>query len=427
MMATAQQADPEIRKTVEELKPVSEQIRAMLGDGQAELALSLSLSELERSKHELAKMREVMIDHDGRMIAHSLQAAEQIGNMLARGFAMVPDRFRGKPEDCALVHLFCQRLGIDTVSSMSSIYVVHGRVAIEGKLAIAILNTSADIDGRVKFELSCKACNKDVKKSNVCPKCKTDDNLQCTASAKDAKSGEVLSFPVDMDMVRGEGWDKDAVKNGTTYPSKWNTMRVLMFHYRSGQFLARTHFPEILMGVTTLEEMQDVDPTVMQVGEIAASSGSGTPDALAGLTPTVQTESRPATEPEQTADSGDGGGTGQEGTNQPEGANPSSPPVEETTESDTDEFESPKTCAMSDEYQREPSKSLGENSNGPPSTLLEESELSEEDKVYQLVKDRLQHASPAGQKRIMDKAREGKYGPLGESHLTRLEARLSAE
>jgi hypothetical protein len=52
-------------------------------------------------------------------------------------------------------------------------------------------------------------------------------------------------------MVEAEGWHK---RDG----SKWLTIPEIMFHYRAGAFLVRTHAPEIAMGLPTVEELHDV-------------------------------------------------------------------------------------------------------------------------------------------------------------------------
>jgi hypothetical protein len=54
-----------------------------------------------------------------------------------------------------------------------------------------------------------------------------------------------------MEMSRKEGW---YAKTG----SKWQTMPELMLRYRSATFFGRLYAPEILMGMQTSEEVQDI-------------------------------------------------------------------------------------------------------------------------------------------------------------------------
>ena len=56
-----------------------------------------------------------------------------------------------------------------------------------------------------------------------------------------------------MDTARKEGW----IKN-----SKYKTMPEQMLRYRSATWLIRTHCPEVLLGMQSSEEIQDVQVNV---------------------------------------------------------------------------------------------------------------------------------------------------------------------
>ena len=53
-------------------------------------------------------------------------------------------------------------------------------------------------------------------------------------------------------MAQKEGW---STKPG----SKWLTMSEQMLAYRAGSFFARAYCPEVLLGVQTIDEIQDVN------------------------------------------------------------------------------------------------------------------------------------------------------------------------
>jgi hypothetical protein len=77
-------------------------------------------------------------------------------------------------------------------------------------------------------------------------------NDSCQAFATDLASGRVLkSVRIDMAMAVREGWYG---KNG----SKWQTMRELMLTYRSASFFGKVYAPELLMGLPSREEMEDI-------------------------------------------------------------------------------------------------------------------------------------------------------------------------
>jgi hypothetical protein len=124
---------------------------------------------------------------------------------------------------------------------------VYGTPGIEGKLLIAIVNASGQIDGVLDFEHSGEG-----------------DNRQCRAFAKLTATKQTIYGPwVTWKMVVAEGWAKSkkaTAKNGTEYsqPSKWETMPELMFEYRAGAFFCRTRFPHLVLGLQTREELEDV-------------------------------------------------------------------------------------------------------------------------------------------------------------------------
>ena len=85
-------------------------------------------------------------------------------------------------------------------------------------------------------------------------------NYGYLAWAVDADTGERVEGPkVDWAMVKAEGWDKDKrLRDGSgVQKSKWNTMSELMFRYRAAAFFVRTCYPDVLMGMHTVEEIED--------------------------------------------------------------------------------------------------------------------------------------------------------------------------
>lgn len=221
--------------------PVGEYVRKLSRHAPGE-ALEIALAEADkyRAKAELQNaeyraMAEVEFAPDG-----SIGRANMAGlYRLAAGYSrsqIVPEHYRGKPDDCFIACQMSMRLKVDPLAYMQNSYVVHGKPGIEAKLSIALLNQSGKIKGRITY---------------------TDegsgDSRKCTASAVDADTGEVVSATVTMKMVKDEGW---YAKKG----SKWQTMPDIMFHYRSATFLVRQFFPEVTMGMPTVQELYDVMP-----------------------------------------------------------------------------------------------------------------------------------------------------------------------
>ena len=167
--------------------------------------------------------------------------AQRVAKVFAES-TMVPEHFQGNLGNCIIALNFAARIGADPFMVFQNMYVVHGRPGIEGKLVIALINAC----GRflpIKFR---------HENENT-------DKWKCTAYTTEIKSGEELSEYVDWGMVVAEGWnvDKQNPRTGRTQKSKWNTLRRIMFQYRSAAFFARAYCPEVLLGMLTRDELED--------------------------------------------------------------------------------------------------------------------------------------------------------------------------
>jgi hypothetical protein len=164
------------------------------------------------------------------------QQIQRVAGMFAAS-DIVPEHYRGKIANCALAIHMATRLEMDPMMFMQNSYVVHGKPGIQAVVAIALVNSRGPFTGPIqwRFEGTIK-----------------DKNRQCTAYAKHKVTGEVCESTVTWAMVDAEGWNKKA-------GSKWLTLPDLMFQYRSASFLARTYCPEVILGLPTAEELQDIE------------------------------------------------------------------------------------------------------------------------------------------------------------------------
>lgn len=176
--------------------------------------------------------------NDGSGIYFNIEMFEHAWR-LSNSFAasnMVPKAFIGKPENCMIAINMAARFELDPFFIMNNIYIIHGSTAMSTQFMISLLNKSGKFDPlQYKF---------------VGEKGKLE--YGCVAYAKHKESGIVLeSTPVTWKVVENEGWSK---KTG----SKWKTMPDHMFRYRSAAFFCRIHAPEILMGMLTDHEANDI-------------------------------------------------------------------------------------------------------------------------------------------------------------------------
>lgn len=195
------------------------------------------------------------------------EEAQRIAKLLSES-DMVPAHFQKKIANCMIALQLAERMRVDSFMLMQNMYIVHGRPAIEGKLAIALIEGTGRYSP-LKYRFSGSG--------------KTDKGVvrpdSCVAYATELKTGEVIEGPpVTWETATLEGW----TKNKGEMLSKWNTMPDLMFRYRSAMFFARTNCPGALLGLKTTDELDDiveleeVSPGVYSAPEI---------DDLAGIDP----------------------------------------------------------------------------------------------------------------------------------------------
>ncbi|AOI57407.1 hypothetical protein WI26_07210 [Burkholderia diffusa] len=156
-----------------------------------------------------------------------------------------------------------QRMGADPLMVMQNLYIVEGRPSWSSQWIIAAVNGCGRFSplrfdirrlGRktvpyVTFEWSGPTGNRTrtEKRQDV-----EIEDIECIAWALERGTDTRLeSPPVSIELAVKEGW---YTKNG----SKWQTMPEVMLRYRSASFFGKLYAPELLMGLTTVEEAADI-------------------------------------------------------------------------------------------------------------------------------------------------------------------------
>ncbi len=169
--------------------------------------------------------------------------AQRVGKVLAES-SMIPEHFRNNIGNCLIALNLAQRMRVDVFMLMQTMYVVHGRPGIEGKLAIALIEGTGRFSP-IQFRFSGEGV--------------TDNKVKrpdfCIAYATDLKTKQVIEGPeVTWEMAKAEGW----IDKKGTQTSKWQTLPGLMFRYRAATFFARVNCPGALLGLRTTDELEDM-------------------------------------------------------------------------------------------------------------------------------------------------------------------------
>ncbi|MEG0414089.1 MAG: hypothetical protein RR584_14640 [Comamonas sp.] len=188
--------------------------------------------------------------------------------------------------NCMIALDMAQRMNANPLMIMQNLYVIEGRPSWSSQFIIAAINNCGKFSP-LRFDLewldemdatfsTFEWVNKQKveKKHSIRIK-----NARCIAWAIEKATGERLeSAPVTMEMAVNEGWYG---KNG----SKWRSMPDLMLRYRTAAFFGRIYAPELLMGLPTAEEMQDVfvqdvDGNVTHAGQQPVPKSMGTAEVV---------------------------------------------------------------------------------------------------------------------------------------------------
>ena len=164
-----------------------------------------------------------------------MNQAYRMASMIAKS-GLVPESYRGSPENCLIAIDLANRQGLSPMMVMQNLYVVKGKPAWSGSFCAAAIN----------------GCGKFTPLEYVFVGEPGQLSEGCFARATRLSTGVVCtSDTVTLKMATDEGW---LAKSG----SKWKTMPRQMMMYRAASFFARAHCPEVLLGIQTVEEVQDV-------------------------------------------------------------------------------------------------------------------------------------------------------------------------
>lgn len=165
----------------------------------------------------------------------SFEHAQRVAKMLSSS-NLIPKEYQGNIQNTMIALEMANRIGASPLMVMQNLYIVHGKPSWSSSFIIAAINNCARFSP-LRFDMKGEG-----------------DTLTCQAWARDLNTNEKLKGPtISMEMAKKEGWVSRA-------GSKWQTMPELMIMYRSAAFFGRLYSPDILMGMHTAEEVNDLGP-----------------------------------------------------------------------------------------------------------------------------------------------------------------------
>ena len=157
----------------------------------------------------------------------------EMANFMSKS-TIIPVSYQNRPENILVAIDLASRMGISPIVVMQNLYIIQGRPSFSGQAIASLIRSSGQFTN--------------VEVNFVGEEGK--DTWGCYITAM--RNGKQLrGATVTVKMAKSEGWYQ---KNG----SKWQTLTELMLTYRAYTFFGRQYAPELLLGLHTTEEMEDV-------------------------------------------------------------------------------------------------------------------------------------------------------------------------
>jgi hypothetical protein len=210
----------------------------------------------------------------------------RIAKMFAAS-ALVPKTFQGKPEDCMIGILLARRLGEEPLTVLQSLSVIGGRPFWASKYMLARANRSGAFRGPItwtvakrpevlKFEREAWGDKRGEKVKTAA----TMPDLTVTARAT-LLGGEVVEYSVDSSMAIADGWANNP---------KYTSIPELMLRYRSASGLINLYAPEVMLGLSSADEADEIEATVVVPRKRATAERQAPALAALGLGSAVDEE-----------------------------------------------------------------------------------------------------------------------------------------
>jgi hypothetical protein len=165
----------------------------------------------------------------------SFDTAVRIARSLAES-TIVPKEYQGNVANVMVALEYANRLQCSVLAVIQNLDVIHGRPALRASFAIATVNATGRFTP-IRYRWTGE---------------RGTDTWGCIAYATCRETGAECEGPeVTIAIAKKEGWHS---KSG----SKWQTLPQLMLMYRAGSWWTRVYSPEVLMGLHTSDEHEDM-------------------------------------------------------------------------------------------------------------------------------------------------------------------------
>jgi hypothetical protein len=196
------------------------------------------------------------------MVEDNLSRLERMAERMASGRATVPEYLRGNVGDCLAICIQSMLWNMDPFAVAQKTHIVSGKLGYEAQLVNAVLQNSGAIRGLPRYEYRGDS-----------------QSLECRVGCLPRGESEILW---------GEWLSISSIT--TKNSSLWKTNPKQQLGYLQVKNWARAFAPGAILGVYTVDELEDNQPPVLR---ISTSSSSSAPAAAASAAPVADQAAAP--------------------------------------------------------------------------------------------------------------------------------------
>lgn len=202
-----------------------------------------------------------LVKHQG-FAPQTMSEAIEFSNMLSRS-QMVPKNYQNKPEDVLVAVQWGYEIGLAPLQALQNISVINGKPSVYGDAAMALVQASP----------VCEDVQESIEGDGT-------SNPVAICRVKRRGRSEVVSKYSVEDAKRAGLWGKQG---------PWSQYPKRMLQMRARGFALRDAFPDVLKGLITAEEAQDmpVDEVINKPTKIASNNPLDAIPALSVSEPKV--------------------------------------------------------------------------------------------------------------------------------------------
>lgn len=194
----------------------------------------------------------------------SMQALDNIAQVMAMGTSTVPDHFKKKPADCLAIVMQAAQWNMNPFAVAQKTHLVSGTLGYEAQLVNAVISSSTAIEGRFHYEysdgwgvLAGKSSVQAVQKNGKNGKYSVD--VPVAGWSKEEENGLWVKVGA---QIRGESeiqWGEPVFLSGVLVRNSplWVTKPDQQIAYLAVKYWARLYCPAVILGVYTSDELQD--------------------------------------------------------------------------------------------------------------------------------------------------------------------------